>query len=221
MKRGVAGELRTLGITGGIGAGKTTLCRILVDRYQLPWIDADALGHEALQPGSTVYEALVARFGEGALDPAGRLSRSRLADRVFRDPAALRDLNGLVHPWILERIEARLAALKASGHRGIILVDAALLPSWLDRFRPDGIAVVTAPLEVRLARLEERGLDREEARRRIESQEAEASWTSRADWIVENTGSLADLAAKARSLFESARSRWKLGGTGGPDAGRP
>ncbi|MEZ4653087.1 MAG: dephospho-CoA kinase [Candidatus Eisenbacteria bacterium] len=221
MKRSVlaAGPPYVLGVTGGIGTGKTTLVRAWVEEFEPPLIEADRLGHEALLPGSTVYESLVARFGDEVVRTDGSIDRGRLAQIVFRDEAALIDLNGLVHPWILERIEARVEALKASGYAGIILLDAALLLEWIHRYRPHGVVVVTAPLADRLERLEKRGMSREESERRISHQRPESEWTSEADWVVENTGSLEDLANTARSLWARIRSHWKLGRTPQPGGG--
>lgn len=214
-----------VGVTGGIGTGKSTFCRLLEEAHGCPLLDADRLGHEALQPGSTVFEAVLARFGEEVRGVGGAISRPALGGLVFSDPAALRDLNALVHPWILERIEARLAALKVSGYAGIVLLDAALLLDWLHRYRPDGIVLVVASLEARLERLERRGMDRGEALRRIEAQTAfnaasvnptdprssgptpaggdlvPADNPAGVDWVVENSGTRADLVRRSREVW--------------------
>ncbi len=116
-----------------------------------------------------------------------------------------------MHPWILARIEARVEALKASGYAGIILLDAALLLEWLHRYRPDGVVVITAPLEARLTRLEKRGMPRAEAERRIQHQRPESEWTEQADWVVENSESLADFAHAAISLWARVCSHWNVG----------
>lgn len=197
-----------LGVTGGIGAGKSTFCRLLEEAHGVPLLDADRLGHEALLPGSTVYEAILARFGEGARGPGGALKRSFLAERVFGDPAARKDLNALVHPWILERIEARLSALKASGYDGIVLLDAALLLDWLDRFRPSAVVLVVASREVRLERLERRGISRAEAERRMAAQaNLETTDDPRIDWVIDNSGSIAVLKRRAVEFWRAALDR--------------
>lgn len=240
MSAGRPGRPHVLGVTGGIGAGKSAFCRALLEAFQLPAIDADALGHEALHPGTTVYEALVARFGESFLDPVGRFDRARLGAHVFSEASALADLNAIVHPWILERIELRVAALMASGYTGIILLDAALLLEWIDRYRPDGIVLVRAPRETRLVRLGARGLSRDEALRRMAAQRSEEDWvrdlTARYDrahdagqsetaegvpepgtgqprrtfWICENDGDLAQLEVRARGLYAEIIRAWGL-----------
>ena len=214
---------RLLGITGGIGTGKSVLARFLSMEFGPPLVDADALGHEALLPGTSTHDAVLARFGEDLLELDGTVSRPRLARIVFSDPAALRDLESIVHPWILERIETRRCSLKASGYTGIILLDAALLLDWRKELAPDGIVVVTAPEEARVGRLEQRGLSEAESRERMASQRSEEEWTPAADWIVVNDGDRDDLARKARALWADVCSRWRLPimqgnlGRGAPD----
>ena len=201
---------RLVGITGGIGTGKSTLARFLATEFGPPLLDADMLGHEALLPGTTTYETVLARFGDELEEPDGSISRSRLARIVFSDPKALRDLEAIVHPWILERIQTRRLALKASGYVGIILLDAALLLDWEEELDLDAVVVVTAPSDVRIARLALRGLPEDEARRRMESQRPEEEWTPSADWIVVNDGDVDDLARRARALWADVCSRFGL-----------
>lgn len=203
---------KVLGITGGIGSGKSTLAKILEETYQVPLIDADGLGHDALRPGSPVQDALIARFGEQIANPDGEIDRARLGQIVFRDPAALHDLNALVHPWIHERVLGRLLALKASGYAGILLLDAALLLDWLARFRPDGIVWVSAPLEDRLVRLERRGLARDEALRRIEAQRSDDGARALVDWVATNAGSRDELRREAVRIWHAAQERFGLAG---------
>jgi len=201
-------SIRILGITGGIGAGKSRLARLLEELFDAPVIDADQLGHSALEPGSSVYEAVLARFGDDLVGERGEIVRSKLAAIVFNEEGALTDLERIVHPWILDRVQARVAALKASGYVGIIVFDAALLLDWLPLFRPDGIAVVVARREFRLARLAGRGMSSNEAERRMDHQRADETWGSAADWVIENSGSLEDLERSARRLWQDAKKRW-------------
>lgn len=233
-----ARRLRVVGVTGGIGAGKSTLCRLLQERHQAQALDADALGHDALRAGTTVHEALVARFGEESLGPDRALSRPYLAKIVFADDAARRDLEKIVHPWILERIAARVAALRASNYEGIFLLEAALLLDWVERrsdsdfdsdsdpdsvdaipghtlrgvpqegLRVDGIVVVTAPLEQRLERLARRGLTEAEARARIRAQRSDPEWIAAGDWVVENSSSKQALRKAADRLWSEIGAAW-------------
>jgi len=227
-----ARRLRVVGVTGGIGAGKSTLCRLLQERFQAESLDADAFGHDALRAGTTVYEALVARFGEESLGPDRALSRSYLAKIVFADDEARRDLEKIVHPWILDGIVARVAALRASNYEGIFLLEAALLLDWVERrsdsdsdpddaipghtlrgvpeedLRVDGIVVVTAPLEQRLERLARRGLTEAEALARVRAQRSDLEWIGAGDWVVQNSGSRQALTKAADQLWSEIRAAW-------------
>lgn len=231
-----ARRVRVVGVTGGIGAGKSTLCRLLQERHQAQALDADALGHDALRAGTTVHEALVARFGEESLGPDRALSRPHLAKIVFADDEARRDLEKIVHPWILDRIAARVAALRASNYEGILLLEAALLLDWVERrsdsdsdtdlgsagaipghslrgasdedMRVDGIVVVTAPLEQRLERLSRRGLTEADARARIRAQRSDPEWIAAGDWVVENSGSKQALTKAADRLWSEIGESW-------------
>ena len=200
-----------LGITGGIGAGKSLLGRILREEQGWPLLDADAMGHAALRPESGLVPSLRARFGPEILASDGAVRREKLAEIVFRDQTALRDLNALVHPWIHARIGEEVAALRSGGYADIISLDAALLLDWLDRIRVDWIVVVIAPEKARLRRLAERGLSGDEIRRRRQRQPGDAEFRARAHWVVENGGSLEDLREASRALAREVR-RLGLGG---------
>jgi dephospho-CoA kinase len=172
---------------------------MLRDRHGAELIDADALGHEAhADPG--VHRLLVDRFGPGILDPKGDVDRKALSAAVFGDRGALADLNSIVHPWILRAIGERLAALRASGHAGIVVLDAALLPDWRGVAVLDSVIWIRCSEETALRRLRLRGLTEEEALRRLTSQAGEEAYRATADLIVENEGTLENLVAVADQL---------------------
>lgn len=196
-----------VGITGPIASGKSLLCRILSERHGLPVIDADRLGHEAIGPGGAARDAVVARFGDAVLGPAGEIDRARLAALVFGDVAALAALESMSHPVILAEVARRVAALKASGYAGIILLDAAVLPAWLDQLRLAALVLVQATPDVRLRRLEARGLDREEARRRIAAQERLFAEELSADRTMDNDGPRESLERAAEALWRELVAR--------------
>ncbi len=192
-----------VGVTGRIGCGKSTLCRLLAQRHGVPVIDADALGHEALRDPA-VRDALRLRFGEKILDPSGAVNRPRLADRVFADdPAALADLNAAVHPWIVREMLSRLAALRAQGGAGIVLIDAALLLDWKDSLPLDCVVVVRCSDGTAIARLGRRGVTENEARRRLVSQSPEEALLEQADFTIENEGD-------EKGLEEAAERLWRF-----------
>lgn len=192
-----------LGVNGGIGAGKSSFCRLLAALGGWPFLEADRYGQEALFPCHPIARTLVDRFGERITAPEGGIRRDLLARLVFEDPAALADLNALTHPWILRRFFEEASVLWNSGATDIILFDAALLADWLDRWPREWalrVVTVTAPIPLRLTRLRARGMDEDEARRRMERQRTDQELRSRADWVVENDGSWAGLTRRAAEI---------------------
>jgi dephospho-CoA kinase len=200
-----------LGLTGGMGTGKTTLGRLLSRSRGWPLVDADALGHEALQPGTDVAARVEKRFGSGILRTDGSIDRGRLGRVVFGNERALRDLNSLTHPWILKRIAEEVLALRSKDHADIILLDAAVLNLWLKSLREGRrlwVVLVAAPLFARLARVKQRGLSTHDALARMRRQETTVGLSPRSCWTVVNGGSLGDLEAAAEDLagrIEAAR----------------
>lgn len=197
--------MRVIGVTGRLGSGKSTLCKILNRRYGVPVIDADAIGHEALEKGGVIPDLLAARFGGGVLSPDGGIDRARLASIVFADEAALSTLNAIVHPWIVERILDTLRALRVSGGVDIVLIDAALLLLWTDKLQCDRIVWVRSGEAVAVRRMRDRGMEEEDAGRRLGRQPSEEKFRARADWCVDNDGSLDDLEREAERLWEWLR----------------
>jgi dephospho-CoA kinase len=198
------GNVKIVGVTGRIGSGKTTLCRILAAHHGVPVIDADSLGHEALRdPGNR--GRIAARFGAGVLDPRGDVDRSALAQVVFSDREALRDLEDFVHPWIVGRIAAEVARLQARGGADIVLIDAALLLSWKDRMPIDRIVWVRSPAAAAIARLRLRGVSEDEAVSRLASQVSEEELQEAADLIASNGGTMEDLGLEAERIWNAIR----------------
>jgi dephospho-CoA kinase len=186
-----------VGLTGGIGSGKSTVSQGLVDRGAV-LIDADAVTRELQEPGEPVFDAMVARFGPGIVTSDGVLDRAAVARMVFVDDEALRDLNGIVHPAVRERIQGRLAELSSPSER-VVVLDIPLLAEGRDgdrvrRYPIDGVVVVDAPVEVAVARLvEQRGFSAADARARIARQASRVDRITLADVVVDNSGSHEEL----------------------------
>jgi dephospho-CoA kinase len=179
-----------IGLTGGIGAGKSTVSAGLVARGAV-LIDADAITRELQQPGQPVFEAMVERFGPQIVQADGTLDRAAVADIVFPDPEALQDLNAIVHPSVGAEIAARLQA-EAEGDRVVVLDVPLLVESGRDDMV--GTIVVDCDPEVAVARLvEHRGFREADARARIARQVDRAKRLEHADFVIENDGSLDDL----------------------------
>lgn len=188
----------SIAITGPTGAGKSRLCRLLAARGARV-VEADAVGHEVLDRPA-VRDAVAAAFGEDTVGRDGRIDRGVLGPRVFGDPRARSRLDALVHPALAAACVERLDAARRDGSPLVILEAAVyfLLPGPPP---VDLTVLVTAPEPVRLARLQDQGLDPPSARARMAAQaHLEARWRQ-ADRSIENDGSEAELAAAADLLW--------------------
>jgi len=193
------GGMLVLGVTGGIGAGKSTVARLLGERGARV-IDADAVVRELYGKGD-LANAIASRFGPGVLRESGAVDRVALGALVFDDAEARRDLEDLVHPAVRAAINARLDAWRSEGFPGIAVVDAALLVEAAGAYPLDRLLVVAADEAVRLARLEERGMPEAEARRRIAAQIGDAERNAAADRVIRNDGTREELEAAVDSVL--------------------
>ncbi|HEY3215129.1 MAG TPA: dephospho-CoA kinase [Candidatus Eisenbacteria bacterium] len=189
-----------LGLVGRAGSGKTTVARaIAADGGAL--IEADTIGHQVTDQDPEVREALAAEYGAGVYRPDGSLDRARVAARVFGDREARARLDRLVHPRILERIALRLDELRRADHRGVVVVDAALMLDWGLERSCDAVLAVVAPERDQVTRLtRSRGWTEAEARARLAAQRTNEAYAAAADGTLENRGSVADLERTARAL---------------------
>jgi dephospho-CoA kinase len=200
-----------LGVTGGIGSGKSTVAELFRKRGARV-IDADAVVRE-LYSGGELPRAIAARFGAHVVDGSGAVDRPALGAVVFADPEKRRELERMVHPAVRREALARLEAWRGEGFRGIAVLDAALLVESDFEYPLDGLLVVTAPRSVRLDRLERRGTPREEAERRMGAQSDDQEKRARADFVVDNGGDLGHLEREVdRVLRELGRD--DAGGSG-------
>lgn len=187
-----------IGLTGGIGAGKSTVSAAFVERGAVV-IDADAITRELQVPGQPAFVAMVERFGPGILHDDGTLDRQAVADLVFPDPDALADLNAIVHPLVGAEIANRLQAEAETDH--IVILDVPLL---VESGRDDliGTIVVDCDPEVAVARLvEHRGFSEADARARIARQADRAERLAHADFVIENVGTLEDLTPQIEACW--------------------
>ncbi|MGY1772319.1 dephospho-CoA kinase [Blastococcus sp. SYSU D00813] len=184
-----------IGLTGGIGSGKSTVSRLLAERGAVV-VDADAIAREVVEPGTPGLAAVVAAFGEGVLTPDGTLDRPALGAVVFADPEARERLNAIVHPLVRERA-AELAA--AVPDDGVVVHDIPLLVESGQGGRGgahDLVLVVETDLETRLQRLVRRGMSEDDARARIAVQATDEQRRAVADVVLDNSGSPEQLAAQ-------------------------
>jgi dephospho-CoA kinase len=183
--------LLLVGLTGGIGAGKSTVAELLGARGAVI-IDADQVARAVVEPGQPALKKLVERFGEGILDADGRLERSELAKLVFGDDEARLDLEAITHPAINDEFSRRVVEAPTDA---VVVLDVPLLAeSEQARKRPyQTVIVVEAPRDVRLERLEARGVDRADAEARMAAQAGDEERRKIATHVVDNARDRADL----------------------------
>lgn len=187
-----------VGLTGGIGSGKSEVARLLAARGAVV-IDADLVAREVVEPGSEGLARVAEEFGADVIGPDGALDRAALAGRVFTDPRARARLNRIVHPLIA----ARTAELADAAPPGAVLVhDVPLLAENNLAAAYDLVLVVEAPPDLRVRRLmESRGMAEADARARMSVQASDAQRRAIADVVIENDGDLADLAAAVDAVW--------------------
>ena len=179
-----------VGLTGGIGSGKSTVSGLLQARGAVI-IDADAIVREVQQPGSLVLAELAQKFGSDVLAEDGSLDRQAVANIVFTDPDALKSLNAIVHPAVGREMNQRMIAQRASNN--VVVLDIPLLTEN-PREGLQGRIVVDIPVELQVQRLTSfRGFDEADARARISRQATRQERLDQADFVVDNSGGLEDL----------------------------
>ncbi|QGG95472.1 dephospho-CoA kinase [Actinomarinicola tropica] len=187
-----------VGLTGGIGSGKSSVAERLVARGAV-LVDADAIVRELQEPGGAVLDAMVERFGDGILTHDGHLDRQAVADIVFNDEAARTDLNALVHPLVNAEMARRIG--EHAGTDRVVVMDIPLLNE-----RRDGLGhviVVDTPVDIAVERLvRHRGFSEADARARIAAQISREERRALADFVVDNGGDLAQLDAEVARCWE-------------------
>ncbi len=194
-----------IGLTGGIGTGKSTVSGLLKE-LGAEVIEADKVAHAAYEPDTPGWQKVVEAFGEGVLDADGKVDRTALGGIVFGDEEARKRLNAIIHPIVRRLLEERITGLEHDGAR-VAVVEVPLLieaikqqSQWTKML--DEIWVVTAPAEQVIARVRARSdLDETAIRARIESQVTERERNEYADAIIENNGSLEGLRCEVTNLW--------------------
>ncbi len=197
-----------VGLTGGIGSGKSEVSRRLAALGAVI-IDADTAARRVVDPGTPGLARIAEAFGPGALRPDGALDRERLGVIVFSDPAQLAKLNAITHPLIAEWMQAaERAAVEAAEGDLIVVYDAALLAEsgrWADY---DLVIVVDAPPEVQVDRLvSQRGMTPDQARARLAAQATREQRLALADLIIDNSGSIEDLDRRVAEVWADLKRR--------------
>lgn len=190
-----------VGLTGGIGAGKTTVCEMLARRGAVI-VDADEIVREIQRPGTEAFDEIVDAFGPEVVAADGTLDRRKLAELVFADAEKREKLNSITHPKVGARFADRAAELRDTDE--VVLLDIPLLGasrSGSERFA-DTVVVVTASEEKRLERLEARGMSPDDARARMAAQISDEERLKLADHVLTNDGSVRELEAQVDELWQ-------------------
>jgi dephospho-CoA kinase len=187
-----------VGLTGGIGSGKSTVSSALAERGAVV-IDADATARRLQEPGQSVFNAIVEHFGPEMVNPDGSLDRLALAALVFPNPELLKELNALTHPAIGASIREQMR--NQLGTDRVVVLDVPLLIENT-RYPVAGVAVVDLPVEIAVQRLVDlRGMDRADAEARIARQATRKERLAKADFVVDNSGNRAALDAQLPALW--------------------
>jgi len=199
------GPVLTIGLTGGIGSGKSMVVQMLVARGAA-FVSADIVGHRSYLKGMPTYERLIEAFGPGIVGEDGEIDRQKLGRRVFADPEDRRRLNEIVWPAMAEMMARDLDELRAKGARVAVLEAAILIEAgwqWL----ADEIWVVVSRPGTAIRRLEAAGMEREHAGARIHSQLSNEERIYQSDVVIENDGTTAELEARVQELWEQLQTR--------------
>ena len=201
--------MKVIGLTGGIGGGKSTVAGFLAE-LGATVIDVDKVWHEALKADTEIWQKIVAAFGTGILTPDREIDRKKLGKIVFGNPEALARLNNIMHPWMYETVKAQLGEYRRQ-RVGVVVLELPLLvevplslragePSLSDEV--DEVWVAVAPESVVLRRLKDKlGLSEPEALARIRSQLSSEERTRHADVVIDTDCSLDELKARVRELW--------------------
>ena len=191
----------TIGLTGGIGSGKSTVAKMLAE-LGAPSFDADKVGHEIYVPGGPAYHDVIAAFGSGIVASDGTIDRKKLGPIAFGDPAQLKRLEAIVHPRMFERMREMVALMRTRGVRAPIVIEAAILieAHWQPLF--DEIWLVVAPRDRVVERVEaERGLKPEQTEARIKAQLSDEERRKEASIEIDNSGTIDQLRVKVKALW--------------------
>jgi dephospho-CoA kinase len=187
-----------VGLTGGIGSGKTTVCRLLSDRGAMI-IDADAIVHELQRPGTDVFKEIVEAFGEDVVGPDGGLDRGKMAAIVFNDPEQRKKLESITWPRVGERV-AEL--MQQADEDAVVVIDVPLMAESRGAGRQyDTIVVVDASNDTQIRHLADKGVSRSDAEARMGAQASREERMKLADHVVTNDDSLDDLEKQVDALW--------------------
>ena len=190
-----------IGLTGGIGTGKSEAARQLEELGALI-ISADQVGHEAYTVNTEAWEQVVATFGNGILQDDKEIDRRKLGSIVFSDPSQLKKLNQIMHPRMARIVSDKIEAFRGQGVDTVVVEAALLFEAGWDSLVEE-VWVTDAPEDIIIGRLRERnGLSEEEAKKRINSQMDRMERIGRSDFVINNSGDMAELGTTIKELWD-------------------
>lgn len=195
--------MRVIGLTGGVGAGKSLVSDLLHKRYGAEVILADEVSHDLMEPGQPGYQAVVETLGDSFLKPDGSIDRPKLAGIIFKDDKARDAVNRIIHPMTWKTVEEKISASQAD----LIVVEFAVVGKG-DRERFDELWYVRASIEVRAKRLREnRGYDEARIKGIMDSQLTEEEFLKIADRVIDNDGSIEDLRGQLSAILDEKEAK--------------
>lgn len=198
--------MRVIGLTGGIGSGKSTVAKLLEEKGAV-LLDADRIGWEIYLPGKPAYEEIVAEFGKEVLSRDGTIDRKKLGPIVFSDPKKLTRLNQITHPRIAQEVKDRLAQLAGNGV-AVAVIEAAILFEAGWEVLADEVWVTVVDPETAAERAAARGgLDPKQVLERIKSQMSNAERVSRSDVVISTAGDLTDTTSRVEQAWTELQER--------------
>lgn len=201
--------LKIIGVTGGIGSGKSTVSRTLRD-LGCAVVDADVLAKSVTSSTGKAFDELVGYFGADIIGENGELDRRKLAETAFGDKVMLHALNSITHKYVVEKLHDTVELLKNTGKWDVIVLDVPIPVKHGFIDLADEIWVVTADREIRIKRVMERsGLTYEEVTNRMDSQMREDEYLGLADEVLYNNGSMEELEQAVVKLFISKKQEWQ------------
>ena len=192
-----------IGITGGIGSGKSVVTSLLRDKFDAAVIDTDTIGHEIMETGKSAYKKVVEVFGNKVIAEDGSIDRKKLGSLVFDNQKLLCKLNDIIHPAVEAEVDKRIAEFTKKKYKYIALETALLIKVGYNR-KCDKVWFVYADKDMRLKRLyDNRGIDNEKAIKIFESQNSEEEFRQIADDVIDNSGSEAETEIQIKNILES------------------
>jgi len=186
-----------LGLSGGIGSGKSTVAKILTDLGAVV-IDADVIAREVLEPGQIGYENTILTFGDSVLTESGSIDRKKLAEQVFQNPVQLAKLEAIIHPAVIDRVTQIRESLPETS---TVVYDTPLMFEKQLQSQFDKVLIVSADTELRRSRLLDRGLELSDINARMANQATDDQRESIADFVIQNNGSLAQLQEQVAKVW--------------------